>query len=179
MSKVENNEYPFLDLNQLVWDDKKETVHTARIFKETYLEELREWQAEHPNTPRESLEEFSALAFNLGLSTEELHTKIQDAIDNPRGLSAQVKKYALEHNYPWDIAEQIIKQKPILFDKASRYYNSRKPAALYPPIEPKPPRVYEKRYKERMGKTKTQVIERFERWSAMDAVNNSDLDRHD
>lgn len=175
-----------LDLSHLSWTPEKEAVHTARIFKETNkkrLEEDRGWQELHDSDPpRLSREEFEALAFNLSLSADDLHARIQESIDNPGGLSFKTFRYAIEHYYPWDVAEMVVKRhearKEAFFDQAAGYYNSRKPLDLYSPIIPKPASVYEQRHKRRT-KTRAQVTRMFKAVTRMEAVNNSDLDRHE
>jgi hypothetical protein len=113
---------------------------------------LRQDLALHADPPRNSKPDFDGMAFNLDLTTGEMHAEIY----RDGSYFRKVKDLALKNGIGYREAElRLMKAQPgeKLLDGVSNYQNSREPLQVCPD-EPGPPKIYKNPHKRRGGMTK-------------------------
>lgn len=103
-------------------------------------EKRRQDEALHREPPRNSRPKFEAMAFNIGLTSDEMHAKISE---DPEFFK-KVHKLATKKKISYEEAERRLKPPPVdpmLPQKIKMYQNSNRPKQLYPD-EPRPQSIY-------------------------------------
>lgn len=144
--------------------------------KRIFAEEAAKWQKQNEilnaDPPRQSPENLSGMAFNIGLTPEEMYQKISADLPGFR----RIYNIAVNQCLDWDQAEVIYNQnlaaKESLTDRVGQSLESRFPRP------PKPGRLYKEFHKRRKKQTKTQLVKRatdYLNWKkAADAINTEE-----
>ena len=140
-----------------------------RAFAKVREERIKEYKSLHADPTRQSAEIRSGMAFNIGLTTDEMCQKMSADLPGFR----KIYNLAVDRCVDWNQAEEIYNRtlavKEARTDRVNASHNSSFPKWM------KPKEIFIQIHKRRVPPTKTELAERatrYKKWKdAYDAIN--------